>query len=403
MKLLEKYALESGLKIKNPYIREKFFPLNDSFYFTVQSSSGQQAKNYDYWNDVIELILPYLQRNNIALIQLGTKDDIPLKYCKHLMGQTTINQAVYILKRSLLHFGTDSWMAHFCGANEIPLVALYGTTSIINHSPYKYNKDKTILLESHRNGNLPSFGFEQYKTVNQIKPEEIAKSIYKLLNIDYKSSINTIFIGPYYNQSIIEWVPDGVFNPQFNPQMPLTARMDLFFNESNLFNTAITGRKLNIITNKPININILYQIKNNIIGLNYEINDNDDINYISQLKKIGIKIRFFSKEKNNEKISNLRLKFFDVCFIEYMSDRTKQDFLNDAAKYLNFSLDLNKKMDTMFYRSNKFIISNGKIYLSKADWHINKDVSNFDANISNVIDNDDFWSEYQHFNIFEKL
>jgi hypothetical protein len=402
-KLIEVYANACGLKIKNPYLREAYFPLQDEKYITIQNSSGQQAKNYDYWNDVIDLIYPYLEEKHITLVQLGSKDNQPVKRAKYLIGQTSISQAAYILKHSLLHIGTDSWMAHFAGQNNIPLVAVYGTTSIKNHGPYWFDGNKTILLESHRNGNLPTYGNDPIKTVNFIKPETIVSAVYKLLNVEYKTPIETVFIGQYYNQSIMEWIPDGVVNPQFFPQLPLTTRLDLHFNEQNIAIAAINSRKLNIVTDKPIDLNIVNRIKQNILGITYEINESDSIDYIDQLKKTGVKMRIFTKESDAEKISNLRLKFFNVCFIEYMADRTKQNFLDDAAKYLNSPLDKVENFDTMFYRSNKFVIANDKIFISKADWAAGKNISSFEVNNSQVIDNDEFWKEYQHFNIFKKI
>ena len=402
--LIDTYARSCGLEIGKIWTPEKFFPLSNDKYFTIQAGSGQQAKNYDYWNNVIELIYPYLKENNIDLLQIGGKDDILLKYSKDLRGQTTLSQTFYILKRSLLNISNDSFSAHFCGSYNIPLISLYGSTSIQNHGPYEYNKNKTILIESHRNGNIPTFSSQENpKTINYIKPEEIASAIFKVLNIDYKSPINTIYIGNLYNQFIIEWIPDGIIDPHFIPQLPITVRNDLYPNEQNIFIVANNGRKLNIITNKQINLNILNQIKSNIIGITYEILENEDINYIKQLKRLGIKTRFFTKEIDQNKISNLRLKFFDVCFIEHMSDRTKKNFLDDVSKYLNFKLDSDEKFDNIKYRSNKFIVANNKIFTSKAAYKMNNNIQNFEQNICQVIDNEDFWSEYQFFNIFKEI
>ena len=403
MKLLELYSLATGLKIGKQFLLDKFYPLDNSNYITIHSGSGMPGKNYDYYNNVLELISLFFKQSKIDILQLGGKDDIPLKYCQNLLGKTDIHQTNYILSKSLLHIGNDSWIQHRAGYINIPVIELFGTTSKSEHSPYNYNPI-SHFLESHRNNNIPTFfPNENPKTINFIKPEDIASSIFKLLNINYKSPIDTFFIGYNYNPFILEWIPNGIIDPKFMSNTPVTVRQDLFFNEDNMLVAAINGRKLNIVTNKPIKIEILNRIKTNVVGINYEISDNDDIDYIKQLKKIGVQTKVFSKEKDAQKISNLRLKFFDACTIEYMEDKNKQNFIGDAAKYLNKELDKDQKFDTMKYRSNKFIISDGKLFTSKAAWKANISVKNFEENICNIIDNEDFWCDYQFYYIFNQL
>ena len=65
--LINTYARACGLEVGQMSVPEKYFPLTNNKYFTIQAGSNQQAKNYDYWNNVIELILPYLQKNTTAL------------------------------------------------------------------------------------------------------------------------------------------------------------------------------------------------------------------------------------------------------------------------------------------------------------------------------------------------
>ena len=404
MKLIEAYRNSTNLDIGEMETPEKFFPLDIQHYFTIQSGSGQPAKNYDNWNSVIELLIPLLQQNNITLVQIGAKEDIPLKYCKNLCGQTSLAQTFYILKRSLLNCCNDSFSAHFCAANNIPLVALYGSTCINCHSPHKYDENKTRLIESHRSGNQPSFNAnESPKTINYIKPEDIVKAVFQILSINYSSPISTWFIGQNYNAFILEYIADHDLPPSFMPENPVTVRLDLHFDEVKMATATMSGRKVNIVTNKPININLLRNIKSNILGINYEIHIDDDLSYIKDLKKLAVPLKFFSKERDADKLSKIRLKFFDLCQIIFMEDRTKNHFIEDCEKYLNKKLDKEVKFDILSYRSNKFMLANNKIFTSKAAWKAGNSVSNFDQNITQVIDNEDFWNDYQFYNIFEKL
>ena len=406
-KLAEVYARACGIdpsQIGHMEIMEKYYPLPFQNYFTIQAGSGQGAKNYDYWNSVIELLIPLLQQNNITLVQIGGKDDIPLKYCHNLLGQTDTNQSFYIVNRSLFHFGNDSFAAHVVGDKGLPLVECFGETCARNHSPFTYNKDKSIFIESHRNDNLPTFASnESPKTINYIKPEDVAKAVFQILSINYTSPISTWFIGSNYNAFILEFVPDHDLPPSFMPENPVTVRLDLHFDEVKMATATMSGRKVNIVTNKPININLLRNIKSNILGINYEINLNDDLSYIKDLKKLAVSLKFFSKERDKDKLSQIRLKFFDLCQIIFMEDRTKNHFIEDCEKYLNKKLDKEVKFDILSYRSNKFMLAGNKIFTSKAAWKADKSVANFDQNITQVIDNEDFWNDYQFYNIFEKL
>ena len=111
MHLIERYASSCGVKIGKPYIYDSYFPMSSQKFITFQPFS-KPAKNYDYWQEVINLIAPYLKQNNIDILQIGAKEDKRLDNTIYLAGQTTIPQAAYLIKRSILHFGADSFAVH---------------------------------------------------------------------------------------------------------------------------------------------------------------------------------------------------------------------------------------------------------------------------------------------------
>jgi hypothetical protein len=53
--LLETYSLQTGAKISKPFIIKNFYPVPEK-YITIHNSSGMGAKNYDYFQDVIDEI-----------------------------------------------------------------------------------------------------------------------------------------------------------------------------------------------------------------------------------------------------------------------------------------------------------------------------------------------------------
>ena len=101
MHLVETYALNCGLKIDKPYIYEKFFPLDVEKFITLHPNSKYGSKCYDYWQDVVDILLPKLEKENIKILQIGVAEDKPIKGCLHAHGKANINQTAYILSKSL--------------------------------------------------------------------------------------------------------------------------------------------------------------------------------------------------------------------------------------------------------------------------------------------------------------
>ena len=73
MHLVETYALSCGAKIDKPLIYEKYFPLPQVKYITFQPFSGAPSKNYDFWQQVIDILFPILQNKDISLNDYITK------------------------------------------------------------------------------------------------------------------------------------------------------------------------------------------------------------------------------------------------------------------------------------------------------------------------------------------
>lgn len=399
MKLLSRYATACDVKIGEQHFEEKFFPLPFTKYITLHASSGMSGKNYPYYAEVIHLIKPYLATKGIEIIQLGIKDEPVIPGCHSIVGQTDANQANYVLSRALLHFGNDSFWCHRAGYLKIPLVELFGTTSVENHSPYHFNQDKSIFLSAHRWGRNPSFAAqEQPQSISTIDPFLVARSVLKLLEIPNELYNQTVFIGPAYTGAVLDHIPNATLNSGFNPGLPTAVRMDLCHNEEILVQVLQSGRKINIITKSPINLNILAALKDGILAYNHEINLDCPIDYIKQVKKLLPNVKFFSRTKNEDELSALRFKFFDIVNVEQIINKSRADFEQSYKNYLNdnsFSLDSDDKLSKLKFRTNKFVLSRSKIFLSIA--HEKADVPVVDGQpIANIIDNEDFWGDQNH-------
>lgn len=407
MKLLERYSLQSGLKIGKQHLLEKFFPLPENPYIVLHASSGMGSKNYLYWNEVTQILHPILKANNVSLIQIGAAEDPSIIHCNHLQGKTSLHQTNYILRNALMLIGNDSFSAHRCGHIGVPVLTVFGPTSKDNHSPLEHTPN-SIFLESHRNNNNPTFSSQEFqKTVDYIRPEEIINGVLKILGANIKFNRNSMYIGRHYPMSSLEWVPNSELSPQFMPNAPIICRPDWLNsiepnNEQFIAQSLNGGRKMTILINSELHLGLINQFKQNIEALIIEISDKFSLEYVKHLKRIGVKCQFFSFAQGEE-LSNLRLKFFDYATIDSKKKRTKEHFVEESSKYLNKELDKNLTIgENWWYKSNKFILSNNKIYLSKFALTHDLPTENFENNAQTLIDDNLIWEEMDFFYFFEQ-
>src|ERR1700735_931511 len=107
MHLAKSYSHQAGQSINKIHTIEKYYPLTMDKYIVIQPWS-KPSKNYSNWDEVVELIFPILDKHNIKMIQVGGKDERPLKYCIQTQGTTSWGQLQYIVSRASLVLSTDS-------------------------------------------------------------------------------------------------------------------------------------------------------------------------------------------------------------------------------------------------------------------------------------------------------
>jgi hypothetical protein len=388
-KLIQSYSLNTGLKIGKPHIFQSPYSLPFERYLTINNGSGNPNKNYAYFQEVIDILLPYLKESDINIVQLGAAGEPPLEHTKCLQGLTTVHQSAFIVRNALLHLGNDSMLVHLAGALGTPVVALYGPTTAANHGPF-FKTDNSILIESHRNGKLPSFAFnENPKTVDLIMPEEVAEAVLKILEIKQKEKITSLYIGPKYGQRVIECTVDNILPAEFLPETPINIRYDYLENLQGLVNQ-LSVRKGLIITNKPIDINVLKALKQNIYGVAYEINDNHDPKFAEQVKNLGINITLFSKWEE-EKLNKVKLKYFDISIIEQEKILKKED----VEKHTEIT------PNTLF-KSRKILFARGKTYLSRTHFLLDSPMDSLQSMESKIIDTPKFYAELDFLYLYNK-
>jgi len=385
MHLIETYALNCGLKIDKPYVYEKYCPIPFDEYISFQPCSKYTSKSYDFWQEVVNQLVPILSQKNIHIIQIGGKDEKPIENCYHMQGKTTINQAAYIIKRGLLHFGADSFGVHVASSYDKPIVALYSNSRPENAGPYFNSKNNIKILEINKQDRKPSYSAEESpKTINEIDPISIANSILEFLDLQ-KINIKTFRIGEEYSRKLIESVPNSIIADISKLGVnSLIMRMDYEFNEEAL-REQLKRNNCSIVTSKPISSEILKTYKSNIAQIIYNLDQNHDLSFVKVLKSLGIPY-VLSTDLSEEFVKSIKLDYMDYQQIIKVVKSKKEDIKNL------------KDINNLYYNSNKITISNGQIYNSKAAYLKNIP---FESKPIKVIDIPEFWEEAKYFYLFE--
>jgi hypothetical protein len=247
--------------------------------------------------------------------------------------------------------------------------------------PYWSNEKNVILLQADLNGKKPSYAAEENpKTINRIKPETIANSIIKLLNLEEKINFETTFIGDKYGHLLLESTPSTIVPPNILPNILLNIRFDYvktieekdyvsIFNNLNIRDCAF-------ITDKFIDLKKFYNLKHKIKNIFYDITSTEiDFNFLNELYSLNFKVDFVfnkSKEPNEEILNSKKLQLINNQEVINIIENTNQDFKNLVQS-------------SLFYKSKKLLFADNKIYLSKAGYLENKPITVNDLNVSQKI------------------
>ena len=231
--LVEEYAKNLGVKVGQPIFNPHYVPIVDEKYITIHVDNKIDSKYYEFFPEVVDLMKDALHKNGYKIYQIGGGEDPPLSNVdKQYLGFSR-KQSAFIIKNASLHFGIDSFPVHLASVYDVPIVTLYSHIFAQNASPYWSSKDKVRLMEADLKGKKPCFSYqEKPKSIHTIKPEEIVKNIFELLNIPYTSSINTLFIGEEYNKASVDVVPNFFGESDELKKRVLNIRADYYFDEN---------------------------------------------------------------------------------------------------------------------------------------------------------------------------
>jgi hypothetical protein len=396
MHVLDFYALNTGLRIGKPYIMEKFYPLSTDKFISIYPYGNSESNKYSHWREVCRILFPILSKENISMIQMGPQNNPKIEGCLNLSGKVGYNQCHYLIRHSLLHVAVDSFTSQFASSVGKKVITLYGDRPPENNGPFWSSDESRVNIVPETEGRI--FSYHPHETENRridfIKPEQIAKSICELLNINFDYPYRSLNIGKDYNKRNVESVPS--LNPIDISNMSIDSlilRADLNFSEQSIINQ-LKVCSCSVVTGKPININILLHFRDKIKEFIYLIDGvNDSLDYVKEVFAAGVKCHLMSEQKGAE-LNRLKLKYLDYGPIHTRLTE------GESNKKLIKEKDLSK----LYYKSSRSIIYNAQPYYCEAA--IEQGITIPSVGYSEpqkVIDNDTFWKESDKFIILEKI
>jgi len=395
MHLIESYALNSGAKIDKPYIYDKFFPLSfEDNFVVVQPSSELESKRYDYWNEVLDILIPKFKENNIKLVLVGPQKGMTINnpYCYTTCGQANPNQLSYIIGKSLLYIGPDSLTSHIASSVNKKMVIMFSIATPSSCKPYWSNENEVISLTPNMKKDKYSFSSKEApKKINTINPEKIAESALSLLGIEFEYDFETVHMGNSYHEAHLDHIPiDNKTITIPNTNVVPNVRMDLNFDEQAL-HAQLLSSKAYVTTSKAID-NALFNIhKKSIEKITYIIDKDSSSDFVRILHSHMIKYNMISY-LSEEEISPLKEQYMDYGIITHEKRLTKKDF-----KQIN-----SIKLSDLYFKSRKSYSHGGKIYPSRPHIEEKEASKSIKPRVLPVIDHEDFWEDQEHFYFLKK-
>ena len=356
--LAEEYAKCCGVRIGQPVIKPHFFPVPFDKYITIHNDKKVQSKENDMWIDVISLLRPHLADTKI--IQVGAIGEQTIEGVDQHIPTGTLKQSAYIIKNALAHVGIDSVPVHIASALDRPVVGIYSHTYASTCEPLWNEKSKVVTIESDRGGNKPSFSLEEIpKTINLIKPEEIAQAVLDVMGINKTIKHKTLFIGNQYTSNFVEIIPTVPTSVQANH---IDVRMDYAHNEQ-ILSEIISRNEVEVTLSKPIDLRFLKSGK--IKKIVYKANSFEK-DFLTEIKKSSIPHIIICTSGKN--LAQERLKNFDFL-INYLD---LQGLIKNNKKRIK-DTDFNK----VKIKSNKKVVCGNKVYDSFFDLNGRKNLDHF--------------------------
>lgn len=376
MNIIEKYALNCGVKIEKPKIYQKYFPIPMEKYIYFDPNVNLNEKNYKYWEEVISSLSEELQKHNIHILYVNYKNIKPIDINQRVINLARYslnkNQHAYLINNCELYLGGPSFGMNVASLFNKKIVSICGNSNFQNEYPYWSSKEMIrIILPDTKS--KPFYNHEdQEERINTIFPETIVRNTLELLGIKLSKNFSTVYIGENFNSKTLELIPEDLsVCSNVNINNPVI-RMDYYFNETVLSKILERYQSSIIFTKKPINSSLIEKYRNNISTVIYSIDENHDPKFIKDLRSIGIPFNLMTN-LNLSDFNDIKLDYMDLGLIKEIPIGTKP---------------INLPKTKIFYKTNRTIIGKLGKFMTKFDWENNR------LSTQPVIpDNNKFWEE----------
>lgn len=381
MHLVEAYSAATRLRIAPMEIETHSFPLpfRDK-YVVIITSTGAPAKNYKFWKIATDWLKPAINSAGYVLVQAGGGNDERIGADFDACGKTSTLQYFELIKNASLVVCGDTSAVHVAGHFNVPFVALYSISPPEVSRAYFGNPylQKYITPENYTPSYNPN---ESPAAINTIEPERVVKEACSLLKIK-SPEFKSLHAGTGYPVHILEVIPNVVIKPDFLPTKPVNIRFDKGGVEKAVYDQ-LSLRKCSVWTKTPLNIEALKALRQNIEYVSYEIDENHSPEFVTAMMREQIPFRLVSS-LGDEALGPIKLDYFDLGIITQLKD---EDVIPEGWKLAKF-------------RTNRRILSGGKIYLSHAHVLLDKNIDDFNKNEDNVIDAGEFWRDKELYHIY---
>jgi len=336
---------------------------------------------------VVDLIRPFLTENNLRIVQLGLEADERIGADLDLCGQTSISQFAWLIKQSKLSLSGDTFGLHVAGAFNVPLVSLFSVSDPKVSCAFWGDKSKQKYLTPPppwRASFNPNENPDE--NINRILPETVAQAILDNLGIKGTITQKTLFVGRGFKQSILELVPNFVIQNNFLPGSIINIRYDKTGSENEqIVYAQLQTRSCILITDKPLNVQVLKRLKPNLKGILYIITENNSANFARELQEVGLPFNLVSF-LSEDALNNRKLELLDFPAVD---QRIKHSAAPEGVD------------ETCLFKTNRRILSNGNAYLSFAHLKAGKSVDNLSKNWDSVLNVPEFWENLDLFTLYK--
>lgn len=388
MHFIEQYALSTGSRIGRPFILPELYPLPFDKYICVHASSYADSRSYDYYQEVLSILSPMLNAARINVVQLGAREDTKLKGC-HLALGCSKRQIAYLLQNSLLYLGNDTMSLHFASYFGKKIVYVSSVLYEQNSRPFWSRKEDYRIVEPERNGRKPSFVTREFhKFINEVKPEVVAQNVSEMIGIPIHFPYKTSYIGSKYNPSRthFQFVPNQVVSAK-RGSIP-EIRMDYHFDER-VLEQQLSMCKCDVVTDRPIRVELLENYYKNINTLFYKICKDDHPDFILEASRTPVRIVLITY-LSEEELQDKRINYYDIGLIS-----VQKELDNKVISRLS-----DKK--NLYFVTSKVVASNGGFYHSfKASKQAPRPLAL--RALIKVEDMDDFFDNIEDMIVFERL